>query len=291
MQIYRLLICCAFIISVAYCQSSFDTFDLDEAKRFTMYSYASYCLPQNISAWDCYWCDYLDIQPIKVATIFQNASENTLGYAGVTNDSIVFAFRGTEITSIQNWIEDIESEILVNYSNFYNAEVGLGFYSDYLGIQTEVISTAKILRNSYPDLPFVFTGHSLGAALSTLAAIDVSISLNEPPSSMFSITLGSPRVGEINFANATDKIFGASFRMVNQDDIVPHLPPHVILPFHHITTEVWFSNTTYQYEICTQGDGEDPNCSDSVPFFEFSVDDHLLYLGYYQRAGEQYGCV
>ena len=47
--------------------------------------------------------------------------------------------------------------------------------------------------------------------------------------------------------------------MVNQRDIVPHLPPR-ILNFYHVPTEVWFHPTDLKFRVC-DGSGEDPKCS------------------------------
>jgi len=158
-------------------------------------------------------------------------------------------------------------------------------------IQNQVIGAAKDLRSSYPDLPFLFTGHSLGAALSVLSAVDVYLTLGDSRGVMDSFNFGNPRVGNTAFANFVDGIFDSSYRVVNQDDIVPHLPPRIIQDFRHITTEVWFPNATMTYyEICTIGDGEDSYCADSVPFDHFSLEDHLLYMGYNKHIGEAHGC-
>jgi len=256
-----------------------------------MYSYSAYCGEQELTQWSCYWCNYLDIPSINVQYIFQNASFNTYGYAGVTQDFIVFSFRGTEFLSLKNWIEDLSSEFLVDYPAFQNAQVGFGFYDDYLDIQSQVRSAAQDLRNSNPNLPFLFTGHSLGAAMSILALADIYVTLGNSVGQIYSWNFGDPRVGNTVFANQMDQIIDASFRIVNQADIVPHLPPILIEDFRHIETEVWFptSNMT-DFMICNQGDGEDPNCSDSIPIIELNPIDHLTYMGFDFVDGLLQGC-
>ena len=73
-----------------------------------------------------------------------------------------------------------------------------------------------------------FSGHSLGAALATLAA-------DRFPATAGVCTLGSPRVGDRAFAAAFDARFGArAARYVNDADIVTHLPTTFPLPYQHV---------------------------------------------------------
>jgi triacylglycerol lipase len=77
-------------------------------------------------------------------------------------------------------------------------------------------------RNVPADCPLFITGHSLGAALATLAA-----SLR-PPRALY--TYGSPRVGDDDFAATLSSV--PAYRMVNNRDVVTTVPPP--LPFHHL---------------------------------------------------------
>lgn len=75
--------------------------------------------------------------------------------------------------------------------------------------------------------PLIFTGHSLGAALATMAAVQ------RPPDSLY--TFGSPRVGNTAFRDQLGP--ARHFRVTNHHDIVTLLPHSVdkISPFdfHH----------------------------------------------------------
>ena len=67
------------------------------------------------------------------------------------------------------------------------------------------------------DRPMLYTGHSLGAALATLAASRSA----RPPCAVY--TFGSPRVGNSDFVATLRNI--AVYRVVNNRDIVPNVPP------------------------------------------------------------------
>jgi hypothetical protein len=68
-----------------------------------------------------------------------------------------------------------------------------------------------------------FTGHSLGAALATLAAYRY----RAVTAGVY--TCASPLVGTGRFARQVDAVFGGrSLRYVNNDDVVPHVPPALL---------------------------------------------------------------
>ena len=81
--------------------------------------------------------------------------------------------------------------------------------------------TASLDKNVPSDCPLFITGHSLGAALATLAA-----SLRRPRALY---TFGSPRVGDNDFGKTLSGV--NVFRVVNNRDVVTTVPPP--LPFHH----------------------------------------------------------
>jgi len=278
------------VLFCASITSAQDPFTLGNATRALMYSYSSYCGPDDLTNWTCYWCTKVPGVPmVKVSNIFQNESEATLGFAGVTENFILFSFRGTVLTDIANWVTDIGSEVLVPYPTFHGCQVAAGFYDAYQGVQQQVISAAKQLRQENPDLPFLFTGHSLGAALALFSVADVYSELNEPPSSMITYNFGDPRVGDEAFTQKLNQILGTSWRVINKADIVPHLPL-IAMGFNHTATEVWFPNDDEEdYQLCPGGEDNDA-CADGIPFFELNVFDHLSYLGYEQLEGLLFGC-
>lgn len=263
-----------------------DPYTVSDATTYLMYSYSAYCDPQGLNDWSCFWCTYEDVPSISVHYVFSNASSNTLGYAGVTDDAVIFAFRGTEATSLKNWISDLESEWRVPFHAYPNASVGVGFYNAYMGVNNQVIAAAQQLRNQYPNYPFIFVGHSMGAALTVLAAADIYWYFNDNSLVMKTWNYGNPRIGDQIFADMVDDIMETSYRTTNVDDIVPHVP-FQFSGFVHEESEIWWNNETH-YDTCVGQ--EDPNCSDSVIAIHWSISDHLEYLGYDQTLGEQHNC-
>jgi kumamolisin len=84
-----------------------------------------------------------------------------------------------------------------------------------------------------PSATIEVTGHSLGAALATLYAME-NARVDQVQSLML-CTFASPLVGDSTFVAAFNALGMTSWRIVNQPDIVPKLPP-AILGFRHVDT-------------------------------------------------------
>lgn len=48
-----------------------------------------------------------------------------------------------------------------------------GFYTSFLDVEPQLIDAVKPLLAKYPTASLLVTGHSLGAALATFAAVDI----------------------------------------------------------------------------------------------------------------------
>jgi hypothetical protein len=138
------------------------------------------------------------------------------GFVADMEDATLLAFRGTD--SIATWL--VDGRALQIADPAYSGRVHRGF--------------ANALRAIWPDLkqqmppptagrPVWVTGHSLGAALATLAAVRL---LNEGYDVRATYTYGSPRVGNLDFYNGYKPV---NYRFVNNNDLVPHVPPEFML--------------------------------------------------------------
>jgi len=100
---------------------------------------------------------------------------------------------------------------------------------------------AAITKHRDRDQPVWVTGHSLGAALATLAVARLA---NEGVAVAGLYTFGSPTVGDPEFAESFDKATkGRVFRYVNDLDIVTRCPPEGVplLPsYKHVGTRKFF---------------------------------------------------
>lgn len=248
-------------------------FDINQAYTQLMYSYAAYCPKDKIVSWDCFFCklNQTDTNGFIVSVILENDPTNTFGYVGVRGTTVEVVFRGTQPSSLANWISDFDFAHMKPYADIPNAFVHTGFMDAYDVVKSNCRTAVASLVTKFKATQVVFTGHSLGAAIATLAAIDIGPTLKIPYALY---NYGSPRVGNQVFSDFVYSDIPNLFRIVNRADIVPHLPLKD-MGFHHVAEEVWW-NKPANYIICDKS-GEDPTCSDSVEIT--NIFDHLDYLG------------
>jgi len=246
---------------------------------FTMYAYAAYCPFDLLANWTCKWCQAdKALSTFQVTSVIYNQTENTQAYIGFNTylELIVVSFRGTVASSAKNWEEDFDFTFVHPYPNQPTVAVSNGFWKSYSSISDQVLSATNALLVKYKGYSTLVTGHSLGASMATLAAIDVQQLQNSP---VYLWTYGSPRTGNDDFVNyfSTFIPVGRSFRHVNQRDAVPHLPWEII-EYHHVYQEIWYWRN--QWNQCNES-GEDAACSDSLDDAT-SVFDHLHYFNLHE---------
>jgi hypothetical protein len=251
-------------------QHALVNFDINQCYTQLMYAYSAYCPKDKLEPWKCYFCNYnvSDTGGFVVSAVMGGFLTDTYAYVGSRGKTAEVVFRGT--TNFENWIANADFSHVSPYANLPGSFVHQGFYTDYLSLAPTLKSALNTLIAHSNVTEVYFTGHSLGAALATLAAYDIAPTLRIP-SGIY--TFGSPRVGNKVFTDAFYKLFPNSFRVTNMDDPVPHLPP-TDLGYHHVAQEVWWNKPT-TYKICDTT-GEDPKCADSTILKH--VDDHLDYL-------------
>ena len=123
----------------------------------------------------------------------------------------------------------------------------------------------------------MLTGHSLGAAYTTLLAMAL---LQQGERELTVVTFGSPRVGNAQFVTFYEELLHKSnslnWRLTHFADPVPHLPLEA-MHFRHASNEVHYDELNRHYRVCN-GSGEDPACADGITV-PLLLTDHWTYLG------------
>lgn len=129
----------------------------------------------------------------------------------------VLVFRGTEQTPKDAFIDVNVGRVPLVKDKI---DVHDGFQKALDSVWSEIEAALRQLPNG---CPVFYTGHSLGAALATLAAKE-SLAI-KPPRAVY--TFGSPRVGNQQFADSLNST--TVYRVVDDEDIVTTIPPEKIL--------------------------------------------------------------
>ena len=162
---------------------------------------------------------------------FNNHGRDTQAFMFRTNAFMVLAFRGSQ--EPRDWLTNFTTQ-LRNFTIYkdgvptlssYQGRVHKGFFLAWAIIEKSVLSQIEQWREKFgePLPPLYVTGHSLGGALATIAAAGLADNGVEIAGVY---TFGQPRVGDRAFVRQLATItHGKVFRYVNNNDIVPHVPP------------------------------------------------------------------
>eukprot|EP01088_Endostelium_zonatum_P017395 TRINITY_DN5115_c0_g1_i1.p1 TRINITY_DN5115_c0_g1~~TRINITY_DN5115_c0_g1_i1.p1 ORF type:complete len:297 (+),score=22.92 TRINITY_DN5115_c0_g1_i1:148-1038(+) len=278
------LLCVVASLQLVSARFEQEPYNAQVAQRNVLFSYSGYCGENVNSNWNCYWCN--KIPDFKWVGDFGRHQSSGFGFVGYSpsNKSITVVFRGTD--NLPGWITDAKFEQTPCWLNS-KVMIHKGFQEDYRSMSgpiDQLVSKAFSLCGRSCKL--YVTGHSLGAALATIGAVDLTARLH------YNVTLytfGSPRVGNVAFENwAFNQLPLGYWRMTWYRDPVPHLPPESFFSYtyHHLPREVWYNG--HNYVMCN-GSGEDPHCSDSIMLY--NVLDHALYMNIDILDGVIHGCL
>lgn len=202
-------------------------FSLPTAVKLARASHLSYESPERIEKtvferWGDCQLTFLDV-------------ESTQCIAAADQDSVVVALRGTQADKVEDWIVDLNFDLVPGP---LSGRVHEGFYDALSNIWSELDAVVRRWCEQRPRKLWV-TGHSLGAALAALAVarwLDASF----PVAGLY--TFGQPRTGDRDFARHFDFEFRPhAFRIVNKLDIVTRTPPRS-LGYWHLGTYVYLDD-------------------------------------------------
>ncbi len=146
------------------------------------------------------------------------------------DEFILAAFRGTQVDSFWSSIMDIATDLkFVPVADGASGFVHHGFleaislvWEQFKAHLTSIISDGK-------PRTIWLTGHSLGAAMATIAADRLFRIMNLPVQGLY--TFGSPRVGNGAFSerlSSQESLGARTFRIVNNADVIATVPPEGI---------------------------------------------------------------
>ncbi|KAI9819807.1 MAG: hypothetical protein M1832_003882 [Thelocarpon impressellum] len=210
----------------------------DKLVLYSQFSAAAYCVNNNDSPNNELTCPKGNCPLVEAADAsstleFQNSRfTDTTGFVAVdkTNRQIVMAIRGSQ--SVQNFVADVVF-VGVPWNLCADCKVHKGFWLSWLELRSDITKAVNAAIEANPGFSVVFTGHSLGGAVATIAAADI----RRAGTQVALYTYGSPRIGNAKLAEfITAQAPGANFRVTHRDDPVPRLPP-ILFQYQHVSPE------------------------------------------------------
>ncbi|QQR97287.1 MAG: lipase family protein [Sphingobacteriales bacterium] len=158
-------------------------------------------------------------------SFINNYSTSTNLIVMSNHNTIIIIFRGSETkggfkNTKRDWLRTDAKCKMYKVDTFNNSYVHKGFWNSYTSIEDTLVKTLYL--HQHESKKIFITGHSLGGALSVLAAANLYQHNIKP----FGVYLfANPRVGTTYFADFYNTLNIPTFRYVNENDLVPMLPP------------------------------------------------------------------
>ncbi|RIA89092.1 lipase [Glomus cerebriforme] len=246
--------------------------DIREFKLWVKYASAAYC---NVTDWNCGEACLGETAGTRLVKFFSHSvPRDNNGFIAINDKekAIVVGYRGT--ADVQSFISDTQfNQTSFDNPKFKNAKVHSGFLAIYNDTRNEITSLLKDLVKQHPDYKVISTGHSLGGSLAVFQTLDLIDTPGLNPSNLITYTYGEPRTGNKDFADFVQSTGFKFFRVVNRNDIIPHIPPQ-LFEYDQYGPEFWVDPEKNIVECPTP---EDKSCSNSqVP--NLSIITHANYF-------------
>ncbi len=169
---------------------------------------------------------------------------------GILDDYFVVAFQGS--VSKEDWddnfkfkLESFNEKMITPYDVKSNIKVHKGFLEQWMNVRDLLF---KKFEESGKEKA-IFLGHSLGAALSTLASLDFQYNyLRLQKNEILNFAFALPRVGNSDFVKSYNNRVPNTYRFNYLNDIVTRVPP-VWLGYKHVSNTIELA--PLKYEILT----------------------------------------
>lgn len=156
-------------------------------------------------------------------TVRYNISNLIMGFAlrSKLDGHGVIVLRGTMTTD--EWLNNMKYQMtsFLPAKGLALGQVHEGFRNIYKGLRGRYRELAAEFDQ---EKPLYLVGHSLGAAVSTIGALDIALQQPEQAKNIHAYLFAPPRTGDAVFAQHYDQLVGTSYRIVNVCDVVPYVP-------------------------------------------------------------------
>jgi len=164
-------------------------------------------------------------------------------------EAVFVVFRGSE--SSTDWITNVLFRQQVYPYGDGNSAVKFhrGFMDAYFSVRTQLHEVVRGLSSRH----IIVTGHSLGGALATIAALDLQYNITSQSGQDISVySYGAPRVGNRVLVRSFRGRVPQSYRFVYGRDLITHLP-RVWMGYAHVPQEIPLGSLALRWNIFSRG--------------------------------------
>jgi predicted lipase len=146
------------------------------------------------------------------------------GFLLESPEDSILVFRGTQ--RMAEWLGNVYAVQRPYLDPNTGGELGL-IHEGFRRIADSIIDPLAVdaVQKINPNKPCYVSGHSLGAALATLLALDIALKVPALQPQLRVYVYASPRVGNPDFVRQYAKILPNTYRITNLADLVPTMPP------------------------------------------------------------------
>ncbi len=165
---------------------------------------------------------YPDVEPIFIESQDNGFTDTQVAVLNqLTSDKLYIVFRGSD-KSI-DWMNNFQLRQQVYPYGDSNSEVKFhqGFMMAYFAVRDGLLKAME----QFEGQRVIVTGHSLGGALATIAALDIQYNFGKANQLTFIVnTFGAPRVGNKALTESYNRRIANSYRFIYGWDIVTRIP-------------------------------------------------------------------
>ena len=196
---------------------------------------------QNIiNALDLATAAYRNVQPHTPHSLTMMINEHKMDiqcFLRRYNDVLTITFRGSD--SHRDWKTNLS--FFKKTVPYGNNQSKIRVHSGFLNAYKTPVVRDRLHKTITPDINFIkINGHSLGAALAVLCAVDLQYHF--PELDIETYLFGCPRVGNREFVHSYNKRVTKTVRVENGNDIVTKLP-FSLMNYHHVGALIHIGKT------------------------------------------------
>ncbi|XP_052769411.1 uncharacterized protein LOC128209427 [Mya arenaria] len=285
-----------------------EKYDPEEGYRLALLSAVAYAEPEYVQKCLYHSLPSYDFELVEAigrkCNLRFNDYKECFAYTAISHkrSTIILSYRGTASTPKYKQLLDEALETFEEEKDFRNiGKVHAYFHYAFNKLYDPCLrESIRKLTRQYMSYDVIVTGHSLGGAMASLAAVALVKDGVVPGNRLSLYTFGMPRTGDKDFAYGHDLTVNRSWRIVHYKDLVARIPRSSDDAYHH-GMEIYYPregmNYTSNYVEC-RGD-EDMECSKGqridlidgikyhTSYFGINLGEHCKNELRYRRSSEE----